>query len=174
MEFPPCGWIKLNVASSSKGNPSDARCSWIIRDDTGRLMGAFSYHLGVCFALTTKLQGIFIGLEWVWNLKINKVILECDSSTVVSMITIGLKNQQVFNKLVKRICAWIDKDQDVEVIHSIQESNHCVDWLGNKSLELKYDLHVQNEPPRDLAEIVHADVSEAPFFFFGQGFQRLV
>lgn len=44
-------WDKLNTGGASKGNPDDAGCGGIIKDeDASNWLKGFTYHIGTCIA----------------------------------------------------------------------------------------------------------------------------
>ena len=47
--IPACnGWVKINTDGASKGNPGDAGCGGLIRDEEGRWLVGFTKHIDIC------------------------------------------------------------------------------------------------------------------------------
>lgn len=59
---PDPSWMKLNTDGVSKGNPGDAGCGGILRNEYGHWLRGFTYHIGSCSAYVAELWGIYVGL----------------------------------------------------------------------------------------------------------------
>lgn len=84
---PPENWLKLNTDGVSKGNPGTAGGRGIFRDSRNLFISAYTFHCGVCNAITAELWAVFHGLKSAQQFGYNKVIIETDSSQVYGFLT---------------------------------------------------------------------------------------
>ena len=57
-----------------------------MRDATGHFICAFSANIGHCPVVVAELWGAMLALELAWALDFRQIILEMDSSSVISSV----------------------------------------------------------------------------------------
>ncbi|XP_061355349.1 uncharacterized protein LOC133299869 [Gastrolobium bilobum] len=127
---PDYRWIKLNTDGAAKGSPGVAACGGLCRGSDGQWLGGFAYHVGIVSAFTAELWGILKGLEFTWNKGFRKIIIESDSTSVITLFT-SKGNDVRESHIVTRIRIWMNKDWDLKAQHIHREGYQCADWLAN-------------------------------------------
>ncbi|CAI0409373.1 unnamed protein product [Linum tenue] len=84
---PPPDWIAINTDGSVKQPDSLAAAGGLLRDNSGRCLGAFASNLGACTITRAELLGVLQGLKLAWRLGYRKVQVRTDSTTVMSILT---------------------------------------------------------------------------------------
>ncbi|XP_027357185.1 uncharacterized protein LOC113866558 [Abrus precatorius] len=67
--LPPTDQFKLNVYGAVSRTNEVTACGGLIRDSHGRFIMGFCNSLDPCFPLTTKLWGIFLGIQMVVQIR---------------------------------------------------------------------------------------------------------
>ena len=99
----------FNTDGPSKAPSREAGCGGLLPDDQGKVLGAFSYHIGACSPFNAKLWG------WAWQRGFGRIILECNSKAVVQLISAKPHIRTGFNKLALLIYNWLDKGWMVQI-----------------------------------------------------------
>ena len=55
--FPPFGWIKVNIDGVARGAPGHSGCGGIFRTCRGFIKGSFTWYLGIKFAFEAEIMG---------------------------------------------------------------------------------------------------------------------
>ncbi|KAG2722809.1 hypothetical protein I3760_02G143800 [Carya illinoinensis] len=76
---PKQGWVKLNIDSSSLGNPGSAGAGGVIRDEDGKLLGAFSVFLGQGSNNYAEMRSLLEGIRRCHHLGFYRIEIESDS-----------------------------------------------------------------------------------------------
>ncbi|CAL1382373.1 unnamed protein product [Linum trigynum] len=84
---PPQDWVCVNTDGSVKQPGSEAAGGGIIRDWTGKCMGAFVENLGVCTITRAEIMAAIRGLQMAWKNGHRRVLLQLDSTTAINMLT---------------------------------------------------------------------------------------
>lgn len=79
------------------------------------------FKLGVCSTVMAELWGVFTGLELAHNLQFQKVMVECDSAAVVTLINKVQDDDQEVSSLLTDICQIVKKFSMVIVSHMYRE-----------------------------------------------------
>lgn len=103
--FPQAGWFKLNVDGASKGNPGVPGRGGLIKDETGYWVAGFEHNMGLCTAFMAELWGVLKGLEMVRNRGIQNLVVESDSTAMITTIQNSIHGAPR-NKLLRRILQW--------------------------------------------------------------------
>lgn len=125
----------------ARGNPGEAACAFVIKDDVGVVHGESKY-LGVTTNNVAEYQGVLSALSWVVeNTKSfenqNETIFYMDSELVVKQLN-GLykvkdKNLQKLFSEVKGLLSKINFD--IKFKHVRRSENKIADSLVNKELD---------------------------------------
>lgn len=102
---PPIGWVILKADEAGKGATNKAGCGGIITDCNGSFISALAAFLGSCNVATTKLQGVFKGLNLAYSLGIRRLKVELDSK--VAFDWLKQKNMKGLNQGLVRDCEEI-------------------------------------------------------------------
>ncbi|XP_061350478.1 uncharacterized protein LOC133295652 [Gastrolobium bilobum] len=95
-----------------------------------------------------------------WNVGFRKVVIESDSSSVVTVLTRSGATVRE-NQLISRIRTWLDRSWSVFVQHTLREANTCADWLANFIIDHgnQDDRLVWGEPPPGLIPLLNANMA---------------
>ncbi|XP_061347266.1 uncharacterized protein LOC133292825 [Gastrolobium bilobum] len=123
-QYPTDGSVIINIDGAVRGNPGLAACGGLIRNSQGRWLGGFAYKLGICSSFKAELWGVLRGLELAWNEGFRNIIIESDSSSVITVLTkSGVAVRECH--LIARIQTWINRSWSVTLMHTYREGNVC-------------------------------------------------
>lgn len=126
-EKQPIGFYKLNVDGSARGEATSG--GGIIRDHNGELVAAFSSFYGPGTSNSAEFNALYDGLRICQQLEIDRVIVESDSTVVISAI----KKRYVEHwKLtyIFRLCVSV-VGADYQFCHVVRQKNTVADRLAN-------------------------------------------
>ncbi|KAF7843768.1 ribonuclease H [Senna tora] len=86
-EKPEPGWVKFNTDGAVSLSNQIAGCGGIFRDDTGAWMCGYLENLGTLNPLGAELWGMLTVLTIAWEMGLKKVVVECDSSLALKLVT---------------------------------------------------------------------------------------
>lgn len=86
---PPEGWFKLNCDDSCRCNPGNSGGGGVIRDETGRVKGAFSACFGIGTNNEAEVRAVREGIALCKKLNFVNMIIESDSKLVVNWLRRG-------------------------------------------------------------------------------------
>ena len=162
---PLLGVAKLNMDGSSRGNPGLAATGGLIRDHLGRVLGAFGQFLGYKPILYAELQALLLGLELAVDLGCSSLIVESNSVTVISWVTLNCVSYWDYAYLIARIrhlCSMCS----VQLCHVYREANKAADYLANWACthqEVRH-FYAKQDMPSTLTGILALDTDEVPQF----------
>ncbi|XP_061369203.1 uncharacterized protein LOC133312077 [Gastrolobium bilobum] len=146
--FPGDGVVKINTDGVARGNPGLAAYGGLIRNSQGRWLGGFAYKLGLlCSSFKAELWGVLRGLELAWNEGNRNIIIESDSSSVITVLTRSGEAVRECH-LIARFRTWINKSWSMTFMHTYREENICADWLENYIIDM--EEHILYQIWRDL------------------------
>ncbi|KAK7269674.1 hypothetical protein RIF29_22408 [Crotalaria pallida] len=107
-----------------------------------RWLGGFSKKIGLATAYKAKLWRILTGLQLAWNLDIIRLIMECDSLSIITLLNSHEDSRcpRNLNGLISHIQLLRGKDW---------EGNMCADQsdhLANSTLHLDFGCHTVDRP----------------------------
>lgn len=82
---PPSSLIKLNLNGASKGNPGPAGSGGVFRNSQGEILHIYTINLGHSTNNAAKLNAMVKGLNIALHRGFHKLILEGDSSLVITI-----------------------------------------------------------------------------------------
>ncbi|XP_077231488.1 uncharacterized protein LOC143864444 [Tasmannia lanceolata] len=86
-EAPPEGYLKINFDGSGLGNPGPAGIGGLARDSTGVVSWAFVGPIGTSDSSEAEVKAAFQGIKHMGRDIFDKVIVEGDSSNVISWLS---------------------------------------------------------------------------------------
>ncbi|PKI49235.1 hypothetical protein CRG98_030384 [Punica granatum] len=98
---PPSGWAKLNTDGASRGNPGLSGAGGIVRDADGFWLGGYVRNIDYASSIVVELWGVLEGLQYVWDLRLQRIILELDSEVVVRFIQSPTTANLQFDPLIE-------------------------------------------------------------------------
>lgn len=141
--LPPSSFIKLNFDDASKGNRGPTRRGGIFRNSKGEILHIYTINLGHSANNTTELNAMVKGLNIALHKGYHKLILEGDSSLVITICnkllngTLPCKVSQSWH-LLAIIEALPTTLRNIEVflpLHIRRKANKVVDHLANVGVE---------------------------------------
>ncbi|KAL4390530.1 hypothetical protein AHAS_Ahas03G0154300 [Arachis hypogaea] len=111
--YPLQGWVTLNTDGAMKGSTKQARYGGLIRNETGKWVAGFSYHIGRCSTFNTKIWGIKKGFEIATTMGMKNIIVECDSKVVIEVLNSKRNLNNHPNSLIRDINRWKDKSLNI-------------------------------------------------------------
>jgi ribonuclease HI len=133
---PLVSWIKCNIDGAHSGNPGNASCGGVFRDNDAEFLFAFAEPLGVASSYFAELSGALRAIEIAFANNWTNLWLESDSSLVVE--TFRNPNKTVAWLLRNR---WKNMlvmlgQMNCIVTHIYREGNVVADLLANFGLNV--------------------------------------
>ncbi|CAI0430385.1 unnamed protein product [Linum tenue] len=142
-ERPPQGWVALNSDGSVINGQATA--GGVIRDETGRLVRAFSMKLGEASITRVELEGLVKGLQVVWNEGFRRVMVQTDSQTAIKLIKES-DNRHPHFRLVQEARRLLALNWQVQLLHIYREGNFFADYLASVGHQLQQRFHFLEAP----------------------------
>lgn len=126
----PCGWVKCNSDSASRGNPGEASCGALFRDSSGAILGCMAEYIGIETSFHAEIVAAMRSIEIAYQRGWHSLWLECDSLLVVhSFKDLGLVPWKYKNRWWNYIN--LTKKMLFHVSHIYREGNPCADKLAS-------------------------------------------
>ncbi|XVF62794.1 hypothetical protein PTKIN_Ptkin09bG0036900 [Pterospermum kingtungense] len=116
-KHPSTNWIALNVDGCMKSPSGVAGCGGLCRDHNGNWLHGFVYNIGVCSALEAEFWAVIKGLICAWDEGHRKVVLQCDSLSVVNCLKSGVIPRLAVKNLVEAVQNLMRRQWEVDVLH---------------------------------------------------------
>ncbi|XP_077224176.1 uncharacterized protein LOC143857602 [Tasmannia lanceolata] len=100
---PPPGFVKLNFAGSSLGNPGPARIGGLVRNDKRELIWAFSRPIGVADLTEAEVRAAHYGIKYLASNNFENVMIEGSSLNVIKWLQGDEKHPSTFDKFFDEI-----------------------------------------------------------------------
>ncbi|CAN1182979.1 Putative ribonuclease H protein At1g65750 [Linum perenne] len=134
-------FFTLNSDGSVRGRHGIATAGGCIRDNTGRILDAFTCNLRRCSITRAELTGAVVGLERAWELGAQAVEIQMDSSCAISILNGQLNLEHQHAGLVLRLRRLLERRWRVRIIHIFREGNHLADHIANRGHDLNFGIH---------------------------------
>ncbi|XP_061362078.1 uncharacterized protein LOC133305853 [Gastrolobium bilobum] len=85
-QFPQARVIKMNTNGAAKGNLGLTAYGGLMRDTHGNWLSGFGFKFGICSSFKAEFWGVLRGLELLWNVGYQNVIIESDSSSLITVL----------------------------------------------------------------------------------------
>ncbi|CAL1383991.1 unnamed protein product [Linum trigynum] len=138
---PPMEWISVHIDGSVKQPNSTAAAGGLIRDWTGRCIGAFVENLGICTITRAEIKGAIRGLQVAWKEGFRKVLLYLDSTTAINILTAPDQRDHRYFNLVQQFRELVQQNWEVKISHTYRECNKATDYLANKGHLVSIGFH---------------------------------
>lgn len=120
-------------------------------------MCGFSRQLGFCSAIKAELWAVLCGLELALSFNFQQIIVESDSSIVISLLKREKEDEYSNCGLLSDIFLLLNKFAEVKVSHVFREGNSCADCLASLSFKQK-EIHVNfKSPPLHVCNLLYKD-----------------
>jgi ribonuclease HI len=150
------GWFKLNTNGSSLVNPGESGAGGLIRDHKGNLIVAFSEYFGIDSNNKAKLLGVLIGLRKCKAMGLRNIVVELDSSLIVTWFEKGSCRVWYLEDFWEEIFLLIS-GLNIRFNHVFREGNQAADWLSKRgSAGIMYEYN-SNNIPKELKGILQVD-----------------
>lgn len=83
---PPLSWLALNTDGAARGAPGPTGGGGILRDQTGKLLYAFTANFGSCIAFRAELKALEIGLELALRMRVSKLMVQMDNQAAIQAL----------------------------------------------------------------------------------------
>jgi ribonuclease HI len=133
---PMTNWIKCNIDGASCGNPGNASCGGVFRNNEAEFIYGFAEFLGVRNAYVAELCGAMRAIEIAFRNHWTNLWIESDSLSVVSAF--NHPEKQVAWSLCNRWrnAIYMAKQMNVIVTHIFREGNQVADSFANHGLSI--------------------------------------
>lgn len=108
-EKPPVNWLKMNIDASMSDNFTNAGFCIILRDHTGKFMGAMGYSSIDRDILQAEMMVLLKALRWIQEQCLSNVIIEGDNQEVVNSCNGIISSKQWENVLLVEECQSVLK-----------------------------------------------------------------
>jgi ribonuclease HI len=139
-------WVKCNVDGASKGNPGQASCGGIFRNNFSDFLLCFAEPLGFDSSYHAELQGALRAIEVAHQMNWNKLWLETDSNLVVLAFTKPDIHVPWFLRNRWHNALILTRQMDFLVSHICREGNQVADVLANYGSSLSSIMFWQDLP----------------------------
>ena len=150
--------FKLNTDGSSRGNPGEAAGGGILRDGQGSTIFVFSDYFGTKTSLQAEALALLLGILICKALHIQDVQIECDSATLINLVTGKTKVLWRLHGVFKRIdrCRQLVASYS----HCYREANRVADALANLGQQSHNFLFSQSgsKIPNNIKSLIHQDL----------------
>ena len=126
-------------------------------------MLGFTMSVGSSSVLMVELWGLLTGLSLAWNHGFHNLILECDSTLAIHLVTKGCNSHHPYSHMVEKILELLNQDWNVRVFHLVKEGNRIVDQLANLGHSKSIGLHVLDSPPSCCGAMLNEDACGVSF-----------
>ncbi|KAB5545180.1 hypothetical protein DKX38_013292 [Salix brachista] len=154
---PKLGACKVNTDGSRINATGLSGAGGVLRDSTGGWIQGFAVNLGACHILEAELWGIFWGLSLAWDYGFRDVEIECDSDAAVTLLTSITISTHPLYSIISCCKMKIHDHWCCTIKHIYSEQNTAADALATRSYNLDLGLHVYEESPNFLKDILVAD-----------------
>lgn len=130
-ESPPHGWVKINFDGASKGNPGNAECVVVLRDEWGVCKTIKCIPIGSQTNHVAEAIASYHGLVLDKEANCTKIWFEGNSLNIINYLNnVFLPSWSIYNaiKSVKEISETFDM---CVFTHVYREANACADWAAN-------------------------------------------
>ena len=168
-EFPPRGWVKINVHSEFIQNAPDGQnrngIGIVVRDDTGQLLRLTYGTIPGLTNLNSALWAILIGMRRAFQDQYTRVLIETDNiqgyreCKYYTEEGITPHTRQTFRFILSRL-----KDHnicyDIKLVHPQRnQSARRLATLGRQNL---HDLQTYDRPVANIEEFLNMDLGLGP------------
>ncbi|KAB5560806.1 hypothetical protein DKX38_005763 [Salix brachista] len=154
---PKLGAYKVNTDGSRINATGLSGAGGVLRDSTGGWIQGFAVNLGACHILEAELWGIFWGLSLAWDYGFRDVEIECDSDAAVTLLTSITISTHPLYSIISCCKMKIHDHWCCTIKHIYREQNTVADALATRSYNLDLGLHVYEEAPNFLKDILFVD-----------------
>ena len=156
--------MKLNVDGSREHynlNGPSAGCGGVLRNSSAKWVRGFAKKLDSSLGVhQTELEAILTGLEFASLMKIEKLVVESDNDSVVSMVKNGVNPGHPDFALIQQIKAKLQRfDWEVRLVAISNKANSVADRLANNARNLSFDDPYEEyfDPPVNCFQLLHND-----------------
>ena len=150
---------KVNTDESRINVTGISGAGGVLRDSNGAWIQGFSVNLGASSILEAELWGIFWGLKLAWDYGYRDVEIECDSVVAVTFLTSATVSTHPLYNIISCCKMEIHDHWRCIIEHIYREQNEAADTLATRSYNLDSGLHVYDEAPDFLKDILVADAT---------------
>ncbi|GAU45776.1 hypothetical protein TSUD_24400 [Trifolium subterraneum] len=133
---PLLNWIKVNIDGASCGNPGNASCGGVFRNNNADFMFAFVDPLGVETSYFAELCGVMKAIEIAFDKNWLNLWVETDSSLVVTAFNNPSKPVALPLRNRWRNVLFLLNHMNCMVTHIYREGNKVADLIVNHGLSL--------------------------------------
>ncbi|KAK5845497.1 hypothetical protein PVK06_001687 [Gossypium arboreum] len=153
---PPDGVIKINVnAAVVNGNVGYGA---IARDHDGFVIrGCYSFANKIQDVNWAKFKAFVEGLNLALKLKVDKIILECDSAYLVNAVKKKDQDITILGYCINKSCRKFRNFTSVQVNWISRCSNNAADFLCNLTIKDKCNLYFNMDYPMEIHSIIIND-----------------
>ena len=154
---PPVNWVKLNMNSSTLGNPVLAGGGGLIRDCHGNQISSFARAIGFTLSIVAELKAVRDGLTQCCNISLVAVEVEIDASVAVFLLSQATHTNGEFSSLIDDRRNLMKNIPQVRLKHCFREANRCTDALASFGANMEDDFVVFEYPPSLIVSLLYSD-----------------
>ncbi|KAG8497788.1 hypothetical protein CXB51_007049 [Gossypium anomalum] len=155
-------WVSLHTDGAMVRDSGYAASGGMARDKEGNWIVGFSRFLGVCSPFEVELWGVLNGILILLNKGYRQILILSDNLEVVKSLSVldleesGITNLRRTQRIMKTEGKWI-------VRHIPRAQNLVEDHLAKFGLNWKSSLHVFNEAPKEVIDLLKKDKDNGCF-----------
>jgi ribonuclease HI len=126
----------LMVDGAARGNPGEAGCGAVIRDENGTLVKELSRYLGQTTNNVAEYEALIMGLEALLKLGKRRIRIQSDSQLLVRQLNgeYRVKDEKL-KPLFQKAIALLRQFESYRIVHVPREENKLADRLANKGID---------------------------------------
>ena len=121
-------------------------------------MKVFCCNIGFCSVTEAELWGMWHGLNIAWKMGIQKLILEADSQTAITLVLSQISDHHPLRQLVLDIQQILNWDWTVKLRHFRREGNRAADFCAELGYALSEGVTELIIPPQGLKQTLNEDL----------------
>ena len=148
-ERPQARWACLNTDGAVVGNPGQAGCGGLIRNEHGEWLGGFSWSDGCSNSFMAELWGLRDGINLCNEMQLSAVDVQLDAKAVVQLLSNSSNVNICALPLLDDCRQLISQIDHVRIRHCFREANIWADFLARLGSHQDSTFVLFHDPPVD-------------------------
>ncbi|CAN1135031.1 Putative ribonuclease H protein At1g65750 [Linum perenne] len=151
------GWSTLNTDGSRHHSTRSTAIGGVLRDSDGRFARAFCANIGDCSITRAELKAIIEGMRMAWDLGVDKLHIQTDSSTAVSTLLSTVDQTHQHFLLLLEYQDLLSRPWQVRITHVFREANQAADYMANRGHSFDFGTFFFDSPDPSLCNWLRYD-----------------
>ena len=156
-ESPQMGWACLNTDGAAAGNPGQAGCGGLIRNEHGEWLCGFSRSIGCADSFMAEFWGLRDGLTLYIDLHLIVVDVQLDAKAVVQFLANPSSSNLCALPLLDDYKKLLSQIGQVRISHCFRKANCCANFLAQLGNHQDSCFVLHHDLPVDLLGLLSSD-----------------